>query len=128
MQSNDGPGTDVVTYGTMMKGLGLVGEVDEAWVLMERWERRMRRRVERSSRFYAISRPPQPPPLDLLASLMNAFAEQVRVWRLFTIFDSTFGDWLVPSRRNMSRVVPYAPGAQTFHWDSIGASPRRHLT
>jgi hypothetical protein len=63
----------------MMKGLGMVGEVDEAWVLMERWERRMRRRVERSSRFYAISRPPQPPPLDLLASLMNAFAEQVGV-------------------------------------------------
>lgn len=92
----------MVTYGTVIKGLGLVGEVDEAWVLMERWERRMRRRVERSSRFYAISRPPQPPPLDLLASLMNACAEQVSVWRATPLANPTLGGWWVPSNRGFA--------------------------
>ena len=77
-QASGGCGTNIVTYGTLMKGLGEVGKVDDAWWLMERWENRMRRRVERSQgelKYLQVSQPQQAVPLDLLYSLMNACAE-----------------------------------------------------
>jgi len=82
MEAPGGPGTDVVTYGTLMKGLGQLGKVDDAWWLMERWENRIRRRLQRSNRFLTIPKSANlEVPLELLYSLMNACAEQGDVAR-----------------------------------------------
>eukprot|EP00240_Pyramimonas_obovata_P000830 CAMPEP_0118923008 /NCGR_PEP_ID=MMETSP1169-20130426/1704_1 /TAXON_ID=36882 /ORGANISM="Pyramimonas obovata, Strain CCMP722" /LENGTH=596 /DNA_ID=CAMNT_0006863941 /DNA_START=331 /DNA_END=2117 /DNA_ORIENTATION=+ len=81
MEGDGGPGSDAVTYSTLMKGLGRARRVDDAWMLMERWEVRVRRRLERKAGYGTYTEAYVPPsvtghiPRELIYTLMNVCAE-----------------------------------------------------
>jgi hypothetical protein len=83
-----------------MKGLGKARRVDDAWVLMERWEARVRRRLERKAGFGTLA--PTSVlglvPEELIYSLMNACAETGDVARARAVMFRFNGSFIANER------------------------------